>query len=69
MSKKYVYLFTEGNASIDMLRGPGRVGVVNACLRIQMMTDGTASFSLESEKGIGTVFTVRIPLNKTERSA
>ena len=57
------------NASIDMLRGPGRVGVVNACLRIQMMTDGTASFSLESEKGIGTVFTVRIPLNKTERSA
>ena len=55
-------------ASIDMLRGKGRVGIVNACLRIRMMTDGTADFSVESEKGIGTVFTVRIPLDKTERS-
>ncbi len=56
------------SASIDMLRGKGRVGVVNACLRIRMMTDGAAKFELESEKGIGTVFTVRIPMSKTERS-
>ena len=56
------------NASIDMLKGKGRVGVVNACLRIRMMTDGGAGFSVESEKGVGTVFTIRIPLVKTERT-
>ncbi len=56
-------------ASIDMLREKGRVGIVNACLRIRMMTNDTASFSVESEKGIGSVFTIRIPLDKTERMA
>ncbi len=55
-------------ASIDMLKGKGRVGVVNACLRIRMMTDDTAEFSVESEKGIGTLFAIRIPLEKTERT-
>ena len=56
------------NASIDMLKGKGRVGMVNACLRIRMMTDDTAQFSVESEKGIGTVILIRIPLEKTERA-
>jgi len=55
-------------ASIDMLKGNGRVGIVNACLRIRMMTDSTADFSVESEKGIGTVILIRIPLEKTERA-
>ncbi len=55
-------------ASIDMLRGKGRVGIVNACLRIRMMTDGEVAFELESEKGVGTVFTIKIPLCKTERA-
>ncbi len=55
-------------ASIDMLKGKGRVGIVNACLRIRMMTDSTADFSVESEKGIGTVILIRIPLEKTERA-
>ena len=54
------------NASIDMLKDKGRVGIVNACLRIRMMTDGTADFSVESEKGVGTVILIRIPLEKTE---
>ncbi len=71
MEEDEVRLLTERmrSASIDMLREKGRVGVVNACLRIRMMTDNTAVFDLESEKGIGTVFTVRIPLNKVERRA
>jgi len=55
-------------ASIDMLKGNGRVGIVNACLRIRMMTDSAADFSVESEKGIGTVILIRIPLEKTERA-
>ena len=54
------------NASIDMLKGNGRVGIVNACLRIRMMTGGAADFSVESEKGIGTVILIRIPLEKME---
>jgi len=52
------------NASIDMLKGNGRVGIVNTCLRIRMMTEGKADFSVESEKGIGTVILIRIPLEK-----
>lgn len=52
------------SASIDMLKGNGRVGIVNTCLRIRMMTNGTAEFSVESEKGIGTVILIRIPLEK-----
>lgn len=56
-------------ASIDMLKGNGRVGIVNACLRIRMMTGSMADFSVESEKGIGTVILIRIPLEKTERAA
>ena len=56
------------NASIEMLKGNGRVGIVNACLRIRMMTDDSAQFSVESEKGIGTVILIRIPLKKTGRT-
>ncbi len=55
-------------ASIDMLRGKGRVGVVNACLRIRMMTDGHVDFAVESEKGVGTVFAIKIPLCRIERA-
>ena len=55
-------------ACIDMLKEKGRVGIVNACLRIRMMTDSTADFSVESEKGVGTVILIRIPLEKTERA-
>ena len=55
-------------ADIQMLKGKGRVGIVNACLRLRMVTNGAARFSVESEVGIGTVFTIRIPLEKTERA-
>lgn len=55
------------NANIDMLKGKGRVGIVNACLRIRMMTGDMAQFSIESETGIGTVVIIRIPLEKLER--
>lgn len=56
------------NADIGMLKGEGRVGVVNVCLRIRMMTENTARFFVESEQGVGTVVTVRIPIEKTERA-
>ena len=52
------------NASIERLQEKGRVGMVNACLRIKMMTDGQARFALESEKGVGTMVQIRIPIEK-----
>ena len=49
------------NASIDDLRGKGRIGVVNACLRLKIATDDNVKFFIESEKGIGTTIGVIIP--------
>ena len=52
------------NASIDRLREKGRVGMVNACLRLKMVTDNRVKFALESEKGVGTLDQIRIPLER-----
>ncbi len=49
------------DASIDELKGGGRIGVVNACLRLKIATEGNVAFMIESEKGIGTTITVTIP--------
>lgn len=49
------------NASIEMLKEKDRVGIVNVCLRIRKVTEDKARFSIESEKGIGTVVLIRIP--------
>lgn len=54
-------LETMQNASIDRLKEKGRVGMVNACLRLKMMTDNQVKFALESEKGVGTIVQIRIP--------
>lgn len=45
------------HASIEMLKQSGRVGVVNACLRLKMFTDGNVKFTLESEENVGTIVT------------
>ncbi len=49
------------DASIDELKAGGRIGVVNACLRLKIATKDSVGFSIESEKGIGTTITVKIP--------
>ena len=48
-------------AIIEELKTGGRIGVVNACLRLKIATQGNVRFSIESEKGIGTTVTVNIP--------
>ncbi len=48
-------------ASIDELKAGGRIGIVNACLRLKIATEGNVRFMIESEKGIGTTVTVTIP--------
>lgn len=51
------------HASIDMLKEKGHVGIVNVCLRLRMMTNDRAKFTVESEKGIGTTVSIRIPFS------
>lgn len=49
------------NADIDMLKTGGRVGVINACLRIKMVTESKAVFDVDSEEGCGTTVMIKIP--------
>lgn len=49
------------NASIEDLKQSGRIGMVNACLRLRMATEDRVEFMVESEKGVGTTVTVIIP--------
>ncbi|SFH78535.1 two-component system, sensor histidine kinase YesM [Pseudobutyrivibrio sp. OR37] len=54
-------LYRMRNASIDMLKEKGRVGVVNACLRLKMISDNRVTFDLDSEAGTGTLVQITIP--------
>ena len=50
-----------------MLKMKGRVGIVNACLRLKMLTDDKVHFELDSEKGIGTIIQIRIPCQYVQK--
>jgi two-component system sensor histidine kinase YesM len=50
-------------ANIEMLKEKGRVGVINACVRLKMYTGHHVKFHIESERGVGTEVSVVIPLN------
>ena len=54
------------NASIEMLKGGGRVGIINACVRLKMVTDDQVRFCVEGEEGLGTSVTIEIPWNKND---
>lgn len=49
-------------ASIEMLQNKGRVGTVNACLRLKMHTENQVKFHVEGEKGMGMLVQMYIPL-------
>lgn len=49
------------NANIEMLKGGGRVGIINACVRLKMVTENSVEFRVEGEEGVGTTVTIRIP--------
>ena len=57
------------NPSIDRLREPGHVGILNACLRLKMMTGGEVSFELESEKGVGTMVSIHISMEALKKNS
>ena len=49
------------NANIEMLKSGGRVGIINACVRLKMVTENRVEFCVEGEEGVGTTVTIRIP--------
>ena len=51
------------NASIERLKSGGRVGIVNACVRLRTFCGGRVRFEVESEEGVGSTVTIHIPLS------
>lgn len=51
------------HASIDKLKDKKGVGILNACLRLKMATNDKVSFDLESEAGLSTMITIKIPVS------
>lgn len=49
------------NVSMDTIRGRKSVGILNAALRLKMFTENRVKFEIESEKGVGTIITIKIP--------
>ena len=54
-------------ANINMLNKKGRVGIVNACLRLKMITNDKVQFDLESEPGVGTMVQICIPCQYVQK--
>lgn len=50
------------NADISMLKEKGRVGIVNACVRLKMISEDNVMFDVDSEIGTGTLFQITIPM-------
>ena len=54
-------------AEISQLRKKGRVGILNACIRLKMATGDRVRFELESEENVGTTVTVLLPAEGWKR--
>ncbi len=50
------------NADISLLKKKKHVGMVNACLRLKIMTKDKVTFDIESEKGVGTMVSIKLPI-------
>lgn len=48
---------------MDDLMNEEHVGMINACLRMRMLTKENTTIELESEKGVGTFFRLKTPLD------
>ncbi len=49
------------HVDIQSMQGKGHVGIMNAILRLQLVSDGESEFELESEEGMGTTVRITIP--------
>lgn len=50
------------NCTIEDIKENEHVGILNACLRLRRFSGERASFSLESEPGVGTFTTIRVDM-------
>lgn len=50
------------NASIELLKNSGNVGIINACLRLKIVSNNEVLFKIEGEEEVGTIVQIKIPL-------
>ena len=50
------------NVSIQSVQKDAHIGMMNAFLRLKMVSDGRAEFEIESEQGEGTMIRLLIPI-------
>ena len=50
------------NVSVEDMKNKKHVGMMNAYLRLKKMTKGLVKFDISSEKGLGTIVKIEIPL-------
>lgn len=49
-------------ANIEMLKVKCRIGIVNACLRLNMISNNEVEYELDGEEGSGIIVQIRIPV-------
>lgn len=58
--------YNMSHCGIASLKKKGQVGIMNACLRLRMVTGDAVIFALESEAGAGTSITIQMPVNEKQ---
>lgn len=48
------------DCTIEDVKENEHIGIINACLRLKMVSEGNVEFYLESEKGVGTFMTIKV---------
>ncbi|MCR5420536.1 MAG: histidine kinase [Lachnospiraceae bacterium] len=56
------------DCTIEDLKEGQRVGIINACLRLKMITDNRVRFNVQSKRNMGTTFFISIPVDTLERT-
>ncbi len=66
MDEKRLKELTEkmSTVTIEDIKQKKHVGMLNACLRIQIVTDYSAELLAEAEEGVGTLIQIKIPIAK-----
>ena len=52
------------NVTMSTIEDRKSIGILNAALRLKMYTNGKVKFEIESERGVGTIVTIRLPLGE-----
>lgn len=55
------WLYKIHHYTLNDLKKEKHVGIINACLRLKMFTDGHTEFEIESEPGVGTFILIKVP--------